>query len=81
MIYLLEDDESIRNFVEYALNNSGLETKAFPRPSLFWEAVEKETPQLVLLDVMLPDVNGFSLCQHLIDGFKKKTLDQIYLDK
>ena len=37
MIYLLEDDDSIRNFVEYALNHSGLETESFARPSLFWE--------------------------------------------
>ena len=36
MIYMLEDDANIRNFVLYALNNSGLEAKGFERPSEFW---------------------------------------------
>ena len=45
MIYLLEDDESIRNFVEYALNNSGLESKGFEKPSDFWKGIEEEIPQ------------------------------------
>ena len=79
MIYLLEDDESIRNFVEYALNNSGLETKAFPRPSLFWEAVEKETPQLVLLDVMLPEEDGLKILSRLRERTSTKDIPVIML--
>jgi len=65
MIYLLEDDDSIRNFVSYALNNSGLETETFAMPSLFWEAVERQTPALVLLDVMLPEEDGLSVLRRL----------------
>ena len=61
MIYLLEDDESIRNFVEYALNNSGLESKGFEKPSDFWKAVEERIPNLVLLDVMLPEEDGLEV--------------------
>ena len=41
MIYLLEDDNNIRNFVVYALNNSGLDAKGFERPSEFWSAMEE----------------------------------------
>ncbi len=42
MIYLLEDDESIRNFVLYTLNNTGLEAEGFEKPSDFWAALNKE---------------------------------------
>lgn len=61
MIYLLEDDESIRNFVEYALNNTGIECKGFEKPSEFWNGVENELPSLVILDVMLPEESGLEV--------------------
>ncbi len=61
MIYLLEDDENIRNFVLYALNNSGLAAKGFEKPSEFWEGVKNETPTLALLDIMLPEEDGLSV--------------------
>ena len=38
MIYLLEDDDSIRDFVIYTLNSQGMEARGFPLPSLFWQA-------------------------------------------
>lgn len=65
MIYLLEDDNNIRNFVTYALNNSGLECQGFERPSAFWEALEKKVPELVLLDIMLPEEDGLSVLDKL----------------
>ena len=43
MIYLVEDDESIRELVVYTLNSQGLEAQGFERPSLFWKALEKRT--------------------------------------
>lgn len=55
MIYLLEDDESIRNFVLYTLNNTGLEAEGFEKPSDFWAALNKNLPELLLLDIMLPE--------------------------
>ena len=42
MIYLLEDDANIRNFVEYALKGSGFAAAGFEKPSLFWEAIKEE---------------------------------------
>ena len=65
MIYLLEDDESIRKFVLYALNNTGLEAVGFELAAEFWDAVEKEKPALVLLDIMLPDEDGLSVLRQL----------------
>ena len=65
MIYLLEDDNNIRNFVIYALNNSGLEAEGFERPSAFWAAAEKKKPSLAILDIMLPEEDGLSVLQKL----------------
>ena len=61
MIYMLEDDANIRNFVLYALNNSGLEAKGFERPSEFWAALKEETPSVLLLDIMLPEEDGMQV--------------------
>ena len=65
MIYLLEDDESIRNFIVYALNNMNLEARGFERPSEFWEAMRQELPRLVLLDIMLPEEDGIEILRLL----------------
>ena len=65
MIYLLEDDDSIRNFVGYALNNAGMETESFARPSQFWEGMERAVPQLILLDIMLPEEDGMEVLKKL----------------
>lgn len=61
MIYLLEDDANIRSFVLYALTNSGLDAKGFERPSEFWKAIKTEQPDLLLLDIMLPEEDGLSI--------------------
>lgn len=65
MIYLVEDDESIRELVVYTLNSQGLEAQGFERPSLFWKALEKEQPSLVLLDIMLPEEDGLSILKKI----------------
>ena len=53
MIYLVEDDESIRELVVYTLKSQDLDAKGFAKPSLFWKELEKEVPSLILLDIML----------------------------
>lgn len=65
MIYLVEDDESIRELVVYTLKSQGLEALGFERPSLFWKALERERPSLILLDVMLPEEDGISILKKL----------------
>lgn len=65
MIYLLEDDESIRKFVIYALKQTGLDACGFPLPSLFKQAVEEKKPELALLDIMLPEEDGISVLKWL----------------
>ena len=65
MIYLLEDDANIRNLVEYALASSGLEAQGFERPSAFWKALDRAAPQLLLLDIMLPEEDGLEVLKKL----------------
>lgn len=65
MIYLVEDDSSIRELIVYTLNSTGLESMGFEKPSDFWKALEKEMPTLVMLDVMLPEESGIEILQKL----------------
>ena len=65
MIYLLEDDDSIRKLVIYALESQGYQARGFSLPSEFWEALRQTLPQLVLLDIMLPQEDGLSVLSHL----------------
>jgi two-component system alkaline phosphatase synthesis response regulator PhoP len=65
MIYLLEDDGSIRELICYSLNKTGNEARGFSAPSAFFEAMEKELPELVLLDIMLPEEDGLSVLKRL----------------
>ena len=65
MIYLLEDDDSIRDLVIYTLNSQSMEARGFALPSLFWQAVEEAVPDLALLDIMLPEEDGISVLKKL----------------
>ena len=65
MIYILEDDASIRKLVVYTLQSQGMEAQGFDRPSQFWEAMEKGSPELVLLDIMLPEEDGLQVLKRL----------------
>ncbi len=65
MIYILEDDAGIRGLVEYALRSSELPARGFERPSHLFRALETETPQLLLLDIMLPEEDGLSVLKKL----------------
>ena len=65
MIYVVEDDASIRELVLYTLNNAGLQAEGFERPSAFWAAMEQVRPTLILLDIMLPEEDGLSILRKL----------------
>ena len=79
LIYLLEDDKSIRDFVVYALNNSGMDIEGFSKPSDFWKAVMKKQPSLLLLDIMLPEEDGLSILKKIRDRPETKKLPVIML--
>lgn len=65
MIYLVEDDDSIRELVTYTLSSAGMEAKGFAKPSLFWEVLAQKQPDLILLDIMLPEEDGLSILRKL----------------
>ena len=67
MIWCVEDDPSIREIEVYALNSTGLEARGFADGEEFWKALEGETPELVLLDVMLPGEDGVAILKRLRD--------------
>lgn len=79
MIYFVEDDNSIRELVLYTLNNAGYEAEGFERPSLFWAALEKNTPRLILLDIMLPEEDGLQILKKLRTMTKTKKTPIIML--
>ena len=65
MIYILEDDDSIRKLVTYALQSQGFSAEGFPAPSAFYKAMKKKIPSLLLLDIMLPEEDGISILRKL----------------
>ena len=65
LIYLIEDDASIREIEEYALKNTGYEVAAFERATPFFDKLEELLPDLIILDVMLPDENGIDIVKQL----------------
>ena len=79
MIYLLEDDDSIRDLVLYTLQSQGMEARGFPLPSAFWEAVAEHIPSLVLLDIMLPEEDGISVLKKLRSSARTSKLPVIML--
>ena len=70
MIYLLEDDESIRKLVTYTLQHAGYEAAGLSCPSAFWAAMKRQTPELVLLDIMLPVMDGWQVCREIRQNSK-----------
>lgn len=79
MIYILEDDASIRKLVVYTLQSQGMEAQGFDRPSQFWDAMESTTPELVLLDIMLPEEDGLQVLKRLRAMPATRTLPVIML--
>ena len=65
MIWYVEDDASIRDIGMYALNSAGFETKGFEDGLSFWEALRKEKPELIVLDVMLPGMDGIEILRKM----------------
>ena len=65
MIYCVEDDEGIRNMLVYTLRVSGLEAEGFPDGSAFFQALDRQKPRLVMLDIMLPGMDGLEILRRL----------------
>ena len=77
MIYCVEDDGNIRELVVYTLNTTGMEACGFEDGKSFIEALAFETPELILLDIMLPGEDGLSLLKKLKSSQKTKEIPVI----
>ena len=65
MIWCVEDDASIRDIEVYALNSTGLAAEGFADGAAFWQALQRTQPELVVLDVMLPEIDGIQLLRRM----------------
>ena len=65
MIWCVQDDASIRDIEVYAVNSTGFSAEGFADGAAFWAALEKDRPELVVLDVMLPEIDGIQLLRRM----------------
>lgn len=65
MIYCLEDDQSIRDIEIYTLKQTGYDAIGFSNGAEFFVAMKKEKPELIILDIMLPDEDGVSILKKI----------------
>lgn len=79
LIYCIEDDNSIRELVVYSLRNSDYEAIGFDNGELGMNAIKSRKPDLLLLDVMLPDLDGISILKNIRSDPKTKKLPVIML--
>ena len=79
MIYLVEDDDNIRKLVSYALSKEGFEVQGYSAPKEFWKGIETELPELILLDIMLPEEDGLSVLEKLKSHVKTERIPVIML--
>ena len=77
MIFCVEDDGNIRELVVYTLESTGFQARGFEDGSSFLEALALETPELVLLDIMLPGEDGMELLRKLKASKKTKDIPVI----
>ena len=65
LIYCVEDDDGIRELVSCALKSGGYDVKAFPKAKPLYEEIKNKQPALVLLDIMLPGIDGWQVCREI----------------
>lgn len=77
MIFCVEDDDNIRELVIYTLETTGLEARGFADGTAFMETLAFDTPELVLLDIMLPGEDGLEILKKLKNSSKTKDIPVI----
>lgn len=79
MIYCVEDDKSIRDLIVYALGSGGFEAHGMCDGKELFQALSKEIPDLILLDIMLPGEDGISILKRLRASGRTKSVPVIML--
>jgi len=78
-VFIVEDDTDIREIVLYALRFAGFEAQGFEKGTELWPALEKNMPDLLLLDIMLPGEDGLSILKKLRSNSSTAALPVIML--
>jgi len=78
-VYCVEDDIDIRELIEYTLSTTGFEVEAFENAMLFSKRIKEELPDIVLLDIMLPDKDGMEILKEIRADLKTSELPVILL--
>lgn len=77
LVYIVEDDESIREIEKIALENSGHTVVDFYNASSFLKKTKDKVPDLAILDIMLPDMDGYEIVRQLKNGKNTKKIPVI----
>ena len=77
MIYCVEDDHSIRELITYTLKISGFDAKGFENATVFFNALEKSIPELIILDIMLEGKGGLQILKELKEDNRYKDIPVI----
>ena len=78
-VYCVEDDTDIRELIEYTLSSTGFEVEAFENAMLFSKRINEQLPDIVLLDIMLPDKDGMEILKEIRNDLKTADLPVILL--
>lgn len=79
LIYVVEDDLSILKLIEYVLKTKGYEIETFENGEDFFLELEKKSPNLILLDIMLPDISGMEILEEIKNNNKYSTIPVMML--
>ena len=77
MIWIVDDDSTIRDIQVYTLNTTGFEAKGFPGGAPMFEALKTETPELIVLDIMMPGDDGITILRKLRSNSSTKDIPVI----
>lgn len=73
-VFIVEDDKNIREIEAFSLKNSGYDVEEFPNAAEFYKRLEEVKPQLILLDLMLPDEDGLNIVKKLRNSTEWKKI-------
>ena len=73
-IFLVEDDNGLRDLICFLLTDKDYEVEAFANATSFEKGIENRAPDLILMDIMLPDGNGVDLCKDLKKSQSKSNI-------
>ena len=78
-ILVVDDDPYILMSLEFLMKKNGYEVMVARNGNEALELVEKQVPQLVLLDIMMPDVDGYEICRHIKNSKKLKAIKVVFM--